>query len=575
MPLANPGLAPRGWMRQTVFINVVILSFFVLLFGSIYRRRPSERLRMWIAGWICAVAHFIILLYQPASAQAIRLVDIAAVSALMLCGICFVLSAKAIEAGRARRIVAAGLIVPILALAACIALEVRSLTIYLALDLLGQAAGIVFLWRYSPNRLIVAIPCTFLILACSQWSAFELFGHHGDSALAVILMELFSLFALFFAYDFRRRSAGVGTTMVGLLAWALVFPTGMLFASRWPTVAVNPEIWNIPKVMVAFGMLVVLFEDELTLAEGEREQYRSLFDGNPVPMWIFDKDSMHLLEANLAAVREYGWSREELPQLTVGDLVAETETSPVGLVELNWRLAGSAAAGPEAPQVIPGEREVRASSIRLQTQEGQEIFAEVMLQRVSFRGNEARLLMARDVTVQVRDHEQLIHLANHDPLTELPNRLLLNDRMRSAVATALRRGTKTAIICLDLDRFKHVNDTYGHAAGDSCLKEVASRLRQRLRSVDTAARTGGEEFVVILDDIGNLFDAERVANDLLFTLSAPHTFEGEKIHLTASLGIALFPDDGEDAAMLWSMADAAMYRAKQGGGNRHSFFSRS
>ncbi len=562
-------------MRQTLFINVVILSFFVFLFGSIYRRRPSEQLRLWIAGWICAVAHFIILLWQPASEQASRLFDTAAVSALMLCGVCFVLSAKAIEARQARRIVAAGLIAPILALTACIVLEVRSLGIYLALDLLGQAAGIVFLWRYSPNRLIVAVPCTFLILACSQWSAFELLGRHSDSALSVILMELFALFALFFAYDFRRRSAGVGTTMAGLLAWALVFPVSILFASHWPTVNVNPEIWNIPKVVVAFGMLVVLFEDELTLAESEREQYRNLFDGNPVPMWIFDKDSMRLLEANLAAVREYGWSREELPQLTVSDLVAETETSPVGLVELNWRLAGGVVAGIEAQRIVLGEREVRASSIRLQTQEGQEIFAEVTLQRVGFRGNEARLLIARDVTAQVRDHEQLIHLANHDPLTELPNRLLLDDRMRSAVAAALRHGTKIAIICMDLDRFKHVNDTYGHAAGDSCLKEVASRLRQRLRSVDTAARTGGEEFVIILDDIGNMFDAERVANDLLFTLSAPHTFEGEKIHLTASIGIALFPDDGEDAAMLWNMADAAMYRAKRGGGNRHSFFSRS
>ncbi len=561
-------------MRQTLFINVIILSFFVLLFGSIYRRRPSERLRLWIAGWICTVVHFVVLLWQPASEQASRLAYFAAVSALMLCGICFVLSAKAIEAKQARRIVAVGLIVPILALTVCIALEVRSLSIYLALDLLGQAAGIVFLWRYSPNRLIVAIPCTCLILACSQWSAFELFGHHSDSALSVILMELFALFTLFFAYDFRRRSAGVGTTMVGLLAWALVFPLGMLFASRWPTVDVNPEIWNIPKVVVAFGMLVVLFEDELTLAESEREQYRSLFDGNPVPMWIFDKDSMHLLEANLAAVREYGWSREELPQLTVSDLVAETETSPVGLVELNWRLAG-AAAGAEAPQVLLGEREVRVNSMRLQTQEGQEIFAEVTLQRVGFHGNEARLLMARDVTAQMREHEQLIHLANHDPLTQLPNRLLLDDRLRSAVAAALRHGTKTAIICMDLDRFKHINDTYGHTAGDSCLKEVAGRLRQRLRSVDTAARTGGEEFVIILDDIGNMFDAERVANDLLFTLSAPHIFEGEKIQLTASIGIALFPDDGEDAATLWSMADAAMYRAKQGGGNRHSFFSRS
>lgn len=562
-------------MRQTLFLNIVVLSFFVLIFGSIYRRRRSERLRLWIAGWLCAVAHFILLLWQPVSQQASRWLSLSSTSALMLCGICFIISAKSIENSQGRRIVAAGLIVPILALTTCMALEVRSLGMYLTLDLAGQAAGIVLLWRYSPDRLIVAIPCTFLILACSQWSAFELFDRHNDSALSVILMELFALFALLFAYDFQRRTAGVGTTMAGLLAWALVFPTGMLFEAHWPLLAVGSEMWNIPKIVVAFGMLVVLFEEELTLAEGERDQYRSLFDGNPVPMWIFDKDSMHLLEANLAAVQEYGWTRPELPQLTVSDLVAPSETSPVGLVELNWRLAGGAAAESKALQAVAGARESRTNPLRLQTQDGQEVLAEVTLQRIGFQGNEARLLIARNVTAQVHDHEQLLHLVNHDPLTGLPNRLLLDDRMRSAVAAALRHGTKTAIICLDLDRFKHINDTYGHTAGDSCLKEVASRLRQRLRSVDTAARTGGEEFVIVLDDVGNVFDAERVANDLLFTLSGPYTFEGKKIQLTASIGIALFPDDGEDAAILWSMADAAMYRAKQGGGNRHSFFSHS
>ena len=130
------------------------------------------------------------------------------------------------------------------------------------------------------------------------------------------------------------------------------------------------------------------------------------------------------------------------------------------------------------------------------------------------------------------------------------------------------------MVCMDLDRFKLINDTYGHAAGDSCLREIARRLQQRLRSVDTAARIGGEEFMILLDDIGSLDGAELVAADLLRLLSTPHTLDKWQIHLSASIGIALFPDDGEDPAHLWSMADAAMYEAKQSGGNRHHCSSR-
>ncbi len=146
--------------------------------------------------------------------------------------------------------------------------------------------------------------------------------------------------------------------------------------------------------------------------------------------------------------------------------------------------------------------------------------------------------------------------------------------MRSALASASRHRTKVAVICVDLDRFKQINDTFGHAAGDSCLREIARRLQQRLRSVDTAARIGGEEFMILLDDIGSLNDAERVVEDLLQLLGVPHMTNGVKIGLSASMGIALFPDDSEDPAQLWTMADAAMYSAKQDGGNRHRACSR-
>ena len=560
-------------MRQTLLLNVFVFGFFVFLFSSIYRKQPSARLRLWIAAWTCAVIHFSVELLRPASPLGTRLAATGNYAALLLCGLCFLLSFSSVrgEAGRHRRRLPllAALAVPLLLLSLAVAFEVPSTGVFFALDVVLQALGLIFLWGFHKDRRTITIPGTVLILVCCQWSSLDLVSHRYDSILSVILMELFAMYALLFAHEFPRRSAGVLTTIAGLLGWAAVFPVGMMVGAWWPWLSVTPEIWNVPKMVVAFGMLVTLFEDELTLAEREREQYRSLFDSNPLPMWIFDKDSTQLMEANTIAVREFGWERKDLPELTINDLLSDEETSPVSLVELNWRLAeDSPGQGPQA-----GEGPIHPSSMRFQAKDGRDVTVEVTLQRVDFAGGEARLLVAKDVTAQVEAHEQLIHLANHDPLTGLPNRLLLQDRMRSALAKATRHGTRAAILCVDLDRFKQINDTYGHAAGDSCLREIANRFRHRLRSVDTAARTGGEEFMIILDDIGTLDDAERVAGDLLFALSAPHTAEGHKIQLSASIGIALFPDDGQEPAQLWSMADAAMYRAKQGGGNRHILYS--
>jgi diguanylate cyclase (GGDEF)-like protein len=169
-----------------------------------------------------------------------------------------------------------------------------------------------------------------------------------------------------------------------------------------------------------------------------------------------------------------------------------------------------------------------------------------------------------------------VHQASHDPLTGLPNRLLLGDRMKAAVASASRYGAKAAVLCLDLDRFKQINDTFGHEIGDACLKEVAARLRQRLRTVDTAARIGGEEFLVILDEIHSAGDAERVAEDLLHALTAPPLSLrcGAPVELTASIGVAIYPDDGVELAELWRISDAAMYQAKKAGGNRYCLSAR-
>jgi diguanylate cyclase (GGDEF)-like protein len=176
--------------------------------------------------------------------------------------------------------------------------------------------------------------------------------------------------------------------------------------------------------------------------------------------------------------------------------------------------------------------------------------------------------------IDARKHEEarMRRMAHEDALTGLPNRVLLGDRLRQAIRAASRDGHKVAAIYFDLDKFKPVNDTHGHAVGDRLLQLVARRLRAGLRDADTLARIGGDEFVVLLPRCDSLADAGKVAENILFQLNQP--FEDKEnglvLHISGSLGIAMFPDDGMDAEALLRAADLAMYDAKSHGRNRVS-----
>jgi diguanylate cyclase (GGDEF)-like protein/PAS domain S-box-containing protein len=184
------------------------------------------------------------------------------------------------------------------------------------------------------------------------------------------------------------------------------------------------------------------------------------------------------------------------------------------------------------------------------------------------------LAIRRDVTAKKRYSEQLDHLAHHDILTALPNRLLLADRLTQSIAEAHRRQESLAILFLDLDHFKLVNDTLGHSTGDALLKLVANRLTKSLREVDTIARTGGDEFTVTASGVGSPEDAARVAQRVLDALAEPFWLENRELFVSASIGVSLFPQDGSDAETLVKNADAAMYLAKEQGRNNYQFFTR-
>ncbi|HTS53083.1 MAG TPA: EAL domain-containing protein [Burkholderiales bacterium] len=168
---------------------------------------------------------------------------------------------------------------------------------------------------------------------------------------------------------------------------------------------------------------------------------------------------------------------------------------------------------------------------------------------------------------------KMAHLAQHDFLTDLPNRVLFSDRVANAISLARRHGKQRAVLFLDLDRFKHINDSLGHAIGDKLLQSVAQRLVACVRGSDTVSRQGGDEFVVLLSEIGRAEDAALSAEKMLLALAAPHSIAEKELHVTASIGISIFPDDGQDAETLIRCADTAMYHAKDKGRNNYQFFT--
>lgn len=178
-----------------------------------------------------------------------------------------------------------------------------------------------------------------------------------------------------------------------------------------------------------------------------------------------------------------------------------------------------------------------------------------------------------DVSHIKQNEDELRTIAHYDALTGLPNRILLTERLRHSVSTAKRRGDILAVVFLDLDGFKEVNDTYGHAAGDELLAILAARMKATLRDCDTVARLGGDEFVVLLPDLVTIGDAQPILLRLLETLSATVPLGDRIVRVSASIGVSLYPQDTEvDADILLSQADMAMYQAKQGGKNRYLFF---
>jgi diguanylate cyclase (GGDEF)-like protein/PAS domain S-box-containing protein len=248
------------------------------------------------------------------------------------------------------------------------------------------------------------------------------------------------------------------------------------------------------------------------------------------------------------------------------------------LAEVFAIIAGTtrAVAGNPAERAIAENRTVALSSdCVLIRRDGLEVAIEDSAAPIHNRDGQVAgaVLVFHDVSKSRAMTLKMSHLAQHDFLTDLPNRALLTERLSQAMGSAQRHGKQVALLFLDMDYFKHINDSLGHAIGDQLLQAVAVRLVECVRVTDTVCRQGGDEFVILLAEIDRPQDAAHVAEKLLAALSLPHEIEGHELHVTLSIGISIYPDDGTREDSVMQNADTAMYHAKSGGRNNYQFFT--
>jgi diguanylate cyclase (GGDEF)-like protein/PAS domain S-box-containing protein len=294
---------------------------------------------------------------------------------------------------------------------------------------------------------------------------------------------------------------------------------------------------------------------DITDLKRREASFRLLFEENPLPMWVVDVNTLELLAVNAATCRHYGYSREQMLAMTVEDLRVPEETE---ILHSEFRQNK----GMQTAEIT--RRHITA--------DGRVIDVAIEARPLRYNDRDAAVAVAFDMTDRKRAEQRILHLACHDALTDLPNRAALDGHFSKALDDARRRGGSFAVLCIDLDRFKEINDLFGHSMGDKALREASRRLE--LAAQDAfLARIGGDEFIAITEQDPLPASAELLASRLRGALEQDIEIDGHCFDLNLSIGIAVYPRDGEDARSLFGNADAALYRAKHDGRGAIRFFT--
>lgn len=412
--------------------SLAALAVLVAVFRSILRRDESEQLNLWLVGWVLVLIQFVAQFLEIGDGLRRNIAQAVALDTLELAGVAFLVSVTFTPGDHRRKaLLAAAIGFPALGYTNALVWNWSWPVLYYVLVFFAWAGVTLLIWDFY--RKFTAFVSVLLLFDAAFACLMSWMVARATPDLGVIfsLSAIYAFVAVFYWRNRKRASAGVLTTAVGFLAWALAFPVGLLLSIKFPRLVVESQVWNIPKYFVAVGMILTLLEEQVGRSE---------------------------------------------------------------------------------------------------------------------------------------------HLAYHDALTGLPNRRLLVDRMEQALENAERSRTRVAVLVLDLDTFKQVNDTLGHRVGDLVLKKVVERLLTRVRASDTLARSGGDEFTII-SNVSDIHGAKVLASGLVQVLQAPFDIEKKSVTTAVSVGVAMFPENGHDPDNLRAAADNAMYDAKRSGGSRYACYT--
>ncbi len=380
--------------------------------------------------------------------------------------------------------------------------------------------------------------------------------------------------------ELMRSAMPVGTTGGMFERYCNVVDTGEPLNEEFPVNQPNMKASWVRYQVVRLGDGLAMTCSDISEAKATQERYEHLAEFTDsvfqnAPFSIIATDTKGMITAmNVAAEKLSGYSREELvgkaPLTMLHDereLMARAgDVDPEATVEkdgFDILVAGAAV----------GEMEEREWT--LIRQDGSRTPINLAVRAVTSDAGEVSgfVGIAFDITERRQMLDYVTHLATHDQLTGLLGRALLRDKAVEAVERARRYGTKVALFVIDLDQFKRINDSLGHASGDQILVEIANRLRRSVRSTDVVARVGGDEFVVVMPDITTVADVEQCAANLVAKLGPEISVDEHLVNVTASVGVCIYPDFAADAKHLLKRADSAMYAAKDNGRNQHQIFS--
>lgn len=324
-------------------------------------------------------------------------------------------------------------------------------------------------------------------------------------------------------------------------------------------------LWIYDRAKILFDdkgepLIVAGFRTDITRQvelENHNQELAAIVQNATTEVYVVDTETFCYLYANDGALKALGYTLEELHNLTLVDINPDLTIEQIETFR----------------QYLDNISPVLTNISRHKRKNGTYYPVQASVHKLTYLGRPAAVIFDTDISELTATQDQLLHLATHDPLTGLPNRILFRDRLQMSIKKNQRTNEKIGIMFIDLDHFKQINDSLGHATGDKLLIQVTQRLQNTLRGCDTVARMGGDEFNILIDGINHSEYLIDIAEKLLAAFKDPFSIEGRLLYTTISIGIALSPDDGLNPETLLKNADTAMYRAKNEGRNTYRFYA--